>query len=154
MQTGAEGLLHRGNHAVHLLAAGAWIGGLVPFIMCLSAYERSDTRREAVTAMMRFSFTGQFIVAAIVLTGGVNIALTSGRPPIPPDTPYRALLDVKIVIVAMMIVAALFNRYVLAPQLKPGARALAVLRATSTAEVALGAVAIALVSVFALLDPA
>ena len=154
MQTGAEGVLHRGNHAVHLLAAGAWIGGLVPFVMCLSAYERSDTRREAVTAMMRFSFTGQFIVAAIVLTGGVNIALTSGRPPIPPDTPYRALLDAKIVIVAMMILAALFNRYVLAPQLKPGARALAVLRATSTAEVAFGAVAIALVSVFALLDPA
>ena len=32
MQTGAEGVLHRGNHAVHLLAAGAWIGGLVPFV--------------------------------------------------------------------------------------------------------------------------
>ena len=154
MQTGAEGVLHRGNHAVHLIAAGAWIGGLVPFVMCLSAYERSDTRREAVTAMMRFSFAGQFIVTAIVLTGAVNIALTSGRPPIPPDTPYRALLDAKIVIVGMMILVALFNRYVLAPQLKPGARALAVLRATSTAEVALGAVAIALVSVFALLDPA
>jgi hypothetical protein len=39
-------------------------------------------------------------------------------------------------------------------KLKPGARALPVLRATSTAEVALGAVAVALVSVFALLDPA
>ena len=54
-------------------------------------------------AMMRFSFCGHFIVAAIVLTGAVNIALTSGRPPIPPNTPYRALLDAKIVIVAMMI---------------------------------------------------
>ncbi len=35
MQTGAEGLLHRLNHAVHLLAAGAWIGGLIAFAMCL-----------------------------------------------------------------------------------------------------------------------
>ncbi len=154
MHTGVEGLLHRGNHAVHLLAAGAWIGGLVPFAMCLRVYERNDLRRDAVTGMMRFSFTGQFIVAAIVLTGAVNIALTSGRPPIPPDTPYRALLDAKIAIVALMILTALFNRYVLAPRLKPGAWALAVLRATSMGEVALGAVVIALVSVFALLDPA
>src|SRR5277367_4072727 len=153
MQTGAEGVLHRANHAAHLLTTGAWIGALVPFVMCLRAYERGDLQREAIMAMTRFSFWGHFIVAAIVLTGAVNIALTTGRPPIPPDTPYRALLDVKIVVVAIMILAAVFNRYVLAPRLKRSARALAVLRATSTAEVALGAVAVALVSVFALLDP-
>ena len=154
MQTGAEGVLHRLNHAVHLMTAGAWIGALVPFVMCLGAYERSDLRREAVMAMTRFSFWGQFIVTAIVLTGAVNIALTSRRLPIPPDTPYRALLDAKIIVVAIMISLALFNRYGLVPRLKPDARALAVLRATSAAEVALGAVAVALVSVFALLDPA
>jgi copper resistance protein D len=154
MQTGAEGVLHRLNHAVHLLTAGAWMGALVPFVMCLGAYERGDLRREAVKAMTRFSFWGHFIVAAIVLTGAANIALTSGRAPIPPDTPYRALLDVKIVVVAVMISLALFNRYFLTPRVKPGARALEIMRATSMAEVALGAVAIALVSVFALLDPA
>ena len=91
MQTGAEGVLHRANHAVHLMAAGAWIGGLVPFAMCLRAYERDDLRKDAVRAMAGFSFWGQLIVAAIVLTGVVNIALTSHRPPIPPTTPYRAL---------------------------------------------------------------
>ena len=89
---GAEGVLHRANHAVHLMTAGAWIGGLVPFAMCLRAYERDDLRKDAVRAMAGFSFWGQFIVAAIVLTGVVNIALTSGRAPIPPTTPYRALL--------------------------------------------------------------
>lgn len=154
MHTGAEGVLHRMNHAVHLLAAGAWIGGLVPFAMCLRAYQRDDLRRSAVQAMMNFSFWGQFIVAAIVLTGFVNIALTSGHPPIPPTTPYRALLAAKIVIVAIMISLAVFNRFVLAPRLKASAKALAVLRATSAAEIALGLVVVALVSVFALLDPA
>jgi copper resistance protein D len=154
MQTGAEGVLHRLNHAVHLMTTAAWIGGLVPFVMCLGVYERCDLRREAVIAMTRFSCWGHFIVAAIVVTGAVNIALTSGRPPIPPDTPYRALLDLKVLVVAIMILLAVFNRYVLAPRLKGGARALAILRATSTAEVALGGVAVALVSVFALLDPA
>jgi putative copper resistance protein D len=111
-------------------------------------------RDEAVRAMIGFSFWGQFVVAAIVLTGGVNIALTSGRPPIPPTTPYRAFLDAKIVLVGVMIALAIYNRFVLAPQLKPGARALAVLRLTSAAEVALGGLVVALVSAFALLDPA
>ena len=154
MQTGAEGILHRVNHAVHLLTAGAWIGGLVPFAMCLSAYRRDDLRKDAVRAMMSFSFWGQFIVAAIVLSGAVNIELTSGRAPIPPTTPYRALLVAKIIIVGIMIALAIVNRYVLAPRLKSSATALAALRLTSAAEVALGCVVIALVSVFALLDPA
>ncbi len=154
MQSGAEGVAHRANHAVHLLTAGAWIGGLVPFAMCLDAYRADDLRQDVVSAMMGFSFWGQFVVAAIVLTGAVNIALTSGRPPFPPTTPYRALLVAKIALVAIMISLALFNRYVLVPKLKPGATALAILRATSAAEVLLGSVVVALVSVFALLDPA
>jgi copper resistance protein D len=154
MQTGAEGVLHRANHAVHLVTAGAWIGGLVPFAMCLRAYERDDLRKDAVRAMAGFSFWGQVIVAAIVLTGAVNIALTSHRAPIPPTTPYRALLVAKLIIVAIMILLALFNRFVLAPRLKASATALPGLRLTSAAEVALGCVVIALVSVFALLDPA
>jgi copper resistance protein D len=154
MQIGVEGVVHRANHAVHLLAAGAWIGGLVPFALCLRAYERDDLRKDAVRAMAGFSFWGQLIVAAIVLTGVVNIALTSHHPPLPPTTPYRALLVAKLVIVAIMISLALVNRFVLAPRLKTSANALATLRATSLAEIALGYVVVALVSVFALLDPA
>ena len=154
MQIGVEGVVHRANHAVHLLAAGAWIGGLVPFALCLRAYERDDLRRDTVRAMAAFSFWGQLIVAAIVLTGVVNIALTSHHPPLPPTTPYRALLVAKLVIVAIMISLALVNRFVLAPRLKTSANALATLRATSLAEIALGCVVVALVSVFALLDPA
>jgi putative copper resistance protein D len=154
MQTGAEGVLHRANHAIHLLAAGAWIGGLVPFAMCLRAYQRDDLRRDAVRAMTSFSFWGQLIVAAIIVTGVVNIALTSHHPPFPPTTPYRALLVTKLVVVAIMIALALFNRFVLAPRLKTSPNTLATLRATSLAEIALGCIVVALVSVFALFDPA
>jgi copper resistance protein D len=154
MQTGAEGVLHRANHAIHLLAAGAWIGGLVPFAMCLRAYQRDDLRKDAVRAMTSFSFWGQLIVAAIIVTGVVNIALTSHHPPFPPTTPYRALLVTKLVVVAIMIALALFNRFVLAPRLKTSPNTLATLRATSLAEIALGCIVVALVSVFALFDPA
>ncbi len=153
MQHGGVGALHRANHALHLLATGAWLGGLLPFALCLNAYRDPELRRDAVIAMRRFSFWGQFDVALVVLTGAVNIALTSGAPPFPPTTPYRALLCVKIALVAAMITLALVNRYALAPRLKPDAPALRILMRTSLAEVALGATVVALVSVFALLDP-
>jgi copper resistance protein D len=104
--------------------------------------------------MMNFSFFGQFVVAALVLTGIVNIALVSGRAPFPPVTLYRELLDAKIVLVAGMIALALFNRFVVAPRLAKGTMALRVLCAASLLEVGLGTVVVALVSVFALLDPA
>jgi len=154
MQTGLEGILHRANHALHLLATGAWLGGLIPFVMCRDAYAANFLRNDAVSAMSRFSFTGQFVVAAVVATGIVNIALVSGHPPLPPTTPYRALLDIKISFVAVMILLAVFNRYVLTPRLEADAGALATLRATSMTEVALGTTVVALVSLFALLDPA
>jgi len=154
MQTGVVGALHRANHAVHLLTTGAWLGGLIPFVMCRDAYAANYLRTDAVAAMTRFSFYGHFIVAAIVATGIVNIALISGHPPLPPTTPYRALLDIKIGVVTIMILLAVFNRYALAPRLKSDANALAALRVTSTIEAALGTLVVALVSLFALLDPA
>ncbi len=155
MQTGFVGVLHRVSVAVHLLAAGAWLGGLVPFVMCLGLASRHEFRREAVRAMARFSFFGHFVVAAIVATGAVNIALTSARLPLPPSTPYRALLDVKIGIVAVMIGLAIVNRYVLVPRLRRHPHgALGALRALSLVNIGLGAAVVALVSVFGLLDPA
>jgi putative copper resistance protein D len=153
MQSGVEGLLHRANHVLHLLTTGAWLGGLVPFAFCLGAYRSDDLKRDAVRAMAGFSFWGQLIVAAIVLTGVVNIALTSRHAPLPPTTPYRVLLVAKIIIVAVMALLALFNRFVLAPRLKRSANALATLRVTSAAEVAFGCTVVALVSVFALFNP-
>jgi copper resistance protein D len=153
MRTGAQGDFQRLNHAVHLLCAGGWLGGLVPFVLCVGAYGDDTLRRSAVRAMARFSTIGQFAVAALVLTGVINIALISGRPPWPPSTPYRALLDLKIVLVAAMVGLALVNRFVIVPRLAGRPRGLAALRATSLAEATLGTIVVALVSVFGLFDP-
>jgi len=154
MRTGAPGAFQRTNDAVHLLSAGAWIGGLFGFLASLRAYCDEVLRRDAVAAMTCFSFFGQFVVAAIVVTGAVNIALVSGHPPIPPSTPYRALLCAKIAFVALMITLAATNRFFLAPKLATRPEAQASLRATAAAEVALGTAIVALVSLFALLNPA
>jgi putative copper resistance protein D len=139
---------------VHLLSAGGWLGGLVPFAMCVAAYADDRLRSDAIIAMRRFSFFGPFVVAALGVTGAVNIALTSGHAPIPPATLYRQLLDVKIALVAIMIALALVNRLVVAPRLARSSNAAAALRATSILEAALGTIAVALVSLFGLLDPA
>ena len=41
MQSGPIGATHRFNHAVHLLCAGGWLGGLAPLILCLRRYSAS-----------------------------------------------------------------------------------------------------------------
>ncbi len=153
MQEGALGALHRANHALHLLTAAAWLGGLPMFALCLRACRDPGLRSDAVTAMRRFSFWGHFDVALVVITGLVNIALTTGFGSLTVTTPYRALLAVKVALVAMMVAIALFNRYILTPRLKTSARAADILTRTCLAEVALGATVLALVSLFGLLDP-
>jgi putative copper resistance protein D len=153
MQAGALGALHRANHALHLLTAAAWFGGLPLFALSLRACRDPALRSAAVTAMRRFSFWGHFDVALIVITGLVNFGLTSGFGSLTATTPYRALLAVKVTLVATMIAIALFNRYVLTPRLKTRPKAIELLRTTCLVEVALGAAVIALVSLFGLLDP-
>jgi len=154
MQAGVLGALHRANDAVHLLAAAAWFGSLPMFALSLKAYRDASLSVAATTAMRRFSFWGQLDVALIVLTGVVNIALTSGFGVFAPTTLYRILLDAKLVVVATMVGLALFNRYVLAPQLTPDSRTQRTLAQNCVAEIILGAMVIALVSLFGLLDPA
>jgi copper resistance protein D len=152
MQSGLMGMLHRLNHSVHLLCAGAWLGGLLPFILCLRLGDSPRLRSAVAVALRRFSGAGHFVVALIVATGIVNTALTLRAWPIDFSSLYQALLAAKIAVVAAMIAMALFNRYVLAPRVGDGA-ALRALTINSAAELALGAGALALVSVFGILAP-
>lgn len=153
MQAGPMGLAHRANDALHLISGGGWVGGLPPFVLSLNAYRQAALRKDALTAMMRFSFYGHFAVAAVVATGVANIAMTGGLP-LPPSTPYRILLDIKIAIVALMIALALVNRYALARKIATRPEAFAGMRTLTLANAGLGALIVALVSVFGSLDPA
>jgi copper resistance protein D len=154
IQPGLIGALHRANHSIHLLSAGAWLGGLAPLILCLRRYGDARLRAEVGAALRRYSGLGHFAVALVVLTGVVNIALTLGAWPIDFSTPYRALLLVKIALVAAMIAMALFNRYVLTPRIRNEPDAvLRALTINSVVEIALGMAVLALVSAFAILEP-
>jgi putative copper resistance protein D len=154
MQDGALGALHRLNHAVHLLCAGAWLGALPPLLLCLKRCGDPRLRSEAGTALRRFSGLGHFLVALVVLTGIVNTILTLGRWPDDFSSLYQTLLAAKIALVAAMIALALVNRYILTPRVKDqSGAALRALMINSLAEMGLGIAVVALVSVFGTVAP-
>jgi putative copper resistance protein D len=154
MQTGLTGGIHRVNDALHLLTAGAWAGGLIPFVLCVNRFDNPTLRSEAVLATRRYSTWGHLAVAAVVLTGVINVALTLHVVPLPLASPYQTLLAAKVVVVAVMIATALFNRYVLVRRLNRGSNnTVRALKINSVAEMALAIVAVSLVSIFGLLEP-
>jgi putative copper resistance protein D len=153
MQEGALGAAHRVNHAVHLLSVAAWLGGLPPFLVCLQRFAQRHERRDALVAMMRYSRVGHFVVAAVFVSGALDVAMTTGAVPWPPMSPYRLGLDGKVVVFAAMVMLALVNRYALAPKIGRSAASARALAAGAIAEITLAVAAIALVSAFATFDP-
>jgi copper resistance protein D len=155
MQEGGLGLIHRINDVVHVLAGGAWLGALVPLLLILRRLDRPGDRVAAAEALDAFSFAGRFIVAIVVGSGVVNTLLILGHLPTDLSSPYQLMLLGKIGLVAVMIGLAISNRYLFLPRLRgQTADTLSAIRTATIAEIALGAVVLALVSLFGTMDPA
>jgi copper resistance protein D len=154
MQEGWLGAGHRLNHALHLLATSAWLGGLPPFIACLSRFRGAERPRDMLAAMIRYSRAGHIAVPLVFVTGVFDVALTTRALPWPPFSGYRLGLDSKIVIFAIMTMLALVNRYVFAIRASKSPAAARALGLGAAAEIVLALAAVALVSAFATLDPA
>ncbi|MFW0767061.1 copper homeostasis membrane protein CopD [Trabulsiella odontotermitis] len=151
MRAGLPGVAQRFNHAVHLLCASAWFGGLLPFLYCLRLTQ-GQWRQLAIDTMMRFSRYGHFAVAGVILTGIINAWLVQGT--FISDSDYGDMLLAKCALVALMVVIALVNRYVLVPRLSTnGGRAQQWFILTTQAEVVLGALVLLAVSLFATWEP-
>jgi putative copper resistance protein D len=151
MQMGVSEWLHHANLAVHLLSSGFWPGSLIPLLATLAILRR-HVNDDAIVALQRFSSGGHWAVAAVLGTGFVNTALTVGTTP-NVGSLYVRLLGIKILLVLFMIGLAIVNRYKLLPQLRGQPRALDALICNSAAELVLGALVVALVSLFGLLEP-
>ncbi len=151
MRDGMPGALQRMNHAIHLLCAGAWFGGLLPFLYCLRL-AKGRWRTSAIHTMMRFSRYGHLAVAGVVMSGIANAWLIQGQ--LMSDTAYGRLLLVKCALVALMVVIALANRYVLVPRMAADRLRVQVLfLRTTQVEMILGALVLATVSLFATWEP-
>ena len=149
------GVVHRGNDILHLLAAGFWLGALVPVLAILPLLKFDGLGREAGQALARFSGVGHFAVAIAVGTGLANTYLIVGGLPKDWSIPYQALLSAKIALVGVMLMLALVNRYVLVPRLANAqSPALSALARNTRMEILFGFGVILLVAWFGTLDPA
>jgi putative copper resistance protein D len=120
IEEGAEGIIHVAADAAHLLAAGAWLGGLVPlgYILFLHGRESGPTQKsELDQILLRFSGMGYLAVATLVGSGLVNCWFLVGNVSRLLTTSYGQLLTVKLVLFAGMLALAVSNRFRLVPSL-------------------------------------
>lgn len=149
---GALGWLHVGSDAVHLLAAGTWLGALTAFLLLLR-----QAPREVATArsLSEFSRVGIAAVATLTITGALNgwlilggiLPLFSGL--------YGRLLMVKVGLAIGMVAFAAHNRLRLVPALEVAGdeTAVAHLRRSIVGEQALGIAVLLIVAALGALDP-
>ena len=151
MNDGWLGIVQRTNHALHLFCVASWFGGLLPFIYCLRL-AHGRWRQAAIATMMRFSRYGHLAVAGAIASGAVNALLIQGG--LISASPWGHMLLLKCALVAAMVVIALVNRYVLVPRMSAGGtRAEQLIVRTTQIEIALGALALFAVSLFATWEP-
>jgi len=141
------------NHAVHLLAAGAWLGALWPLAVRLAAL-RGDPSA-AARCLRRFSNYGTMAVVALLITGAINALALGGPVAGLPASAYGQALLAKLALVAALVALALVNRLRLLPALAraPVDRAGKWVRASVLAEIAMGACVVLAASVLGTLPP-
>ncbi|GDX04258.1 copper homeostasis membrane protein CopD [Buttiauxella sp. A111] len=152
MREGFYGGVQRLNHAVHLLGAGWWVGGLLPLIMCMRMARKPRWRGAAIIAMMRFSRYGHLAVAAVLLSGLINSLMILGWS-LPLESGYVRFLLVKVVFVAVMVIIALYNRYFLVPRFNRSPTATKQFIRLTWLEIILSVAVILAVSIFATWEP-
>jgi copper resistance protein D len=159
---GERGNLHLAADGLHLLAAAAWIGGLVSLLLLLVTVQRNRTIAWASivqAAASRFSRLGIVSVATLLVTGMINAWILVGSFHALAVTDYGRLLMLKIVAFAVMLAFAALNRLWLTPRLtfagnEPRLDALRQLTRNSAIEIALGLIIFAIVGMLGTLHPA
>jgi copper resistance protein D len=142
--------------ALHLLAAGAWLGGLPPLAMLLAAaWRQKEPRWAAVTAIavQRFSQLGVISVSTLLASGIANSWYEVGTLNNLFATSYGQLVLIKIGLFAAMVGLASINRFYLTPRLASG-DAVRRLYHSSLAETGLGFAAIVVVGFLGAMAPA
>ena len=114
--SGLTGIGRELNQSIHLLAAGLWLGGLLPLGWLLRHSDEEPFGTVSGEALPAFSHMGYGAVAAIAITGIVNTLILAGSFEALAGTDYGQLLSLKIVLYLAMIAIALRNRFRLMPR--------------------------------------
>lgn len=115
--------------ALHVLAAGAWIGSLPALAILVSHLEP----RQANQTAGRFSIIGIVAVLILIETSVMQSILLIGGFGGWFGTPYGQLAILKVLGLILLLVLATVNRFLLTPQLINGGRALVTSVAIETA---------------------
>lgn len=151
---GVEGIVHPAADFLHLVAAAAWVGALIPLALLLGAAS-TDTASAAIAraATLRFSTLGLAGVCTLLVTGAINTWYLAGSVAALTGTSYGRLLLIKVALFFAMVAIAAVNRLYFTPQLLQTARpdaaqqALRQLRRNAAIETLFGAVIICIVAV-------
>lgn len=158
---GGEAIIHPAADVLHLIAAAAWVGALLPLIVLFGAAGADDASLAiARTATARFSILGIVSVGTLLVTGIVNTFYLAGSVAALRGTDYGRLLLIKIALFLAMVAIAAVNRFRLTPQLVQQASiaasrdALRQLRCNASIEVLAGAIVIVIVAALGTMPPA
>lgn len=159
---GAVLVLQLAADGVHLLAAGMWVGALLPLALLLSSGGGEPAWCQvAQEATRRFSWLGVACVAALVVAGFVNAwILVNGFAPLV-GTAYGRLLLLKLGLLLPLLAVAAVNllrlrpRLLRAPLRTPAfGRSAAALRRNTLAEAALAGAILLIVAALGVTPPA
>ncbi len=157
MQSGALRWAHIFADALHLMAAGAWIGGLLALILLIPRLAKSGREGAAAGVLHQFSGMGYFAVAVLILTGLFKSWLLVVNLQGLLSTPYGWTLMVKLALFAGMGALALSNRLWITPALssRPADPSLWLgrLRLQVSVELGLGLLVLAAVGLMGAMEP-
>ena len=149
---GAEGSALAGALALHLVAAGLWLGGLVPLLIIVATIPLGDAYRVA----RRFSRLGAICVALLAATASLQGYLLIGSPGALVGTDYGRVAFAKLALFVVLLGIAAHNCFRLTPGLigLSGEQSRARLRRNIIVEALVGVCVVILAGVLLELPPA
>jgi len=151
---GARRPLMLAGDVTHLLAAGVWPAGLLPFALLLRRRMKAGALPAAHAAARRFSAMSLVTVGVLAASGLVNAFFLVGSFHALATTDYGRLLIVKVALFAMAVALGARNLLIHKPRLETAPAALDAMARTVWIEVALGTLIVLAVAILGTLPPA
>ena len=152
-EDGVRAVLHIISDASHLLAAGAWLGGLI-----MLGFLLSNSLPGIAVILQRFSGMGYIAVAVLLVSGLANSWFLVGSVSRLTTTTYGQLLLLKLCLFIGMLILATVNRFWLVPTLinddRISSPSIMRLRRNVIGEQVLGALVLLIVSILGTIEPA
>lgn len=147
---GPEGDLLLISQAVHMLAAGAWLGALLPLYWLLGV---AGNCAATATAARRFSALGLTCVGALLVTAAIGVWQLIGGLPALLGTAYGQAALIKLALLIAMLALAAINRFHFSPVLATNADAVHGCRRSIALETALGLTVVIVAAQLASMPP-